>query len=131
MTDDNNIVLKKEYRYCYDRVLLELPAGVFDENEKDGLKVAQRELLEETGYMSDEWEFIARTIENPAKMTNYNYIYLARNCCKVAEQNLDESEDIDVVVVPFMDAIDLVMDNKIETNSTAHGILAVARKMGI
>lgn len=42
-----NIILKKEYRYCYDRDLIEIPAGTFEENETDGLAVAERELLDE------------------------------------------------------------------------------------
>lgn len=42
----DNCILKKEYRYCYDRDLIEVPAGTFEEDETDGLAVAKRELLE-------------------------------------------------------------------------------------
>ena len=41
--------MKKEYRYCYGRDLIEIPAGGFERGE-EGLEVAKRELLEETGY---------------------------------------------------------------------------------
>lgn len=47
LDDAGNIVLKKEYRYCLDRDLIEVPAGGFERGE-DGLTVAKRELLEET-----------------------------------------------------------------------------------
>lgn len=45
-----NLILKNEYRYCYGRSLIEVPAGTFEADETDGLAVAKRELLEETGY---------------------------------------------------------------------------------
>lgn len=80
-----NIILKKEYRYCYDRNLIEIPAGIFEENETDGLSVTKRELLEETGYVSDEWQYLGATVESAAKLTNYMHIYFADYCRKVSE----------------------------------------------
>ena len=59
LDDAGNIVLKKEYRYCLDRDLIEVPAGGFERGE-DGLAVAKRELLEETGYVSDDWQYIRK-----------------------------------------------------------------------
>lgn len=47
LDDYGNIILKKEYRYCFGRDLLEIPAGGFERGE-EGLEVAKRELLEET-----------------------------------------------------------------------------------
>ena len=66
LDDEGNIVLKKEYRYCYDRDLSEVPAGTFEEGETDGLAVAKRELLEETGYISDDWQYLGATVESSA-----------------------------------------------------------------
>ena len=74
--EDGNCILKKEYRYCYDRDLIEVPAGTFEEDETDGLAVAKRELLEETGYESDEWQYLGATVESSAKLTNYMHIIL-------------------------------------------------------
>lgn len=58
LDDGGNIILKKGYRYCYDRELIEVFAGTFEEGETDGVAVAKRELLEETGYTSDEWQYL-------------------------------------------------------------------------
>ena len=101
------IILKKEYRYCYDRELIEIPAGTFEVGETDSLAVAQRELLEETGYASEEWEYIGSTVESSSKLTN-----------------------LDVLVVPLEKAVEMVMRNEICCNSSAHGILWAARKLG-
>ena len=130
LDDNGNIILKREYRYCFDRDLIEVPAGGFEKGE-DGLTVAKRELQEETGYVSDDWQYIGATVESSAKLTNYMHIYFAQHCRKVSEQHLDATEELDVLVVPLEKAVDMVMNNTICCNSSAYGILWVARKLGI
>ena len=129
--EEGNCILKKEYRYCYDRDLIEVPAGTFEEDETDGLAGAKREMLEETGYVSEEWQYLGATVESSAKLTNYMHIYFANHCKKVSEQKLDATEDVEVIVVPFEKAIEMVMNNEICCNSSAHGILRVARILGV
>lgn len=127
---DGNIILKKEYRYCLDRELIEVPAGGFEKGE-DGLAVAKRELLEETGYASDDWQYIGATVESSAKLTNYMHIYFANYCRKVSGQHLDPTEELDVLVMPLKKAVEMVMNNEICCNSSAYGILWAARKLGV
>lgn len=85
--EDGNCILKKEYRYCYDRDLIEVPAGTFEEDETDGLAVAKRELLEETGYKSDEWQYLGATVESSAKLTNYMHICSRRTQMKTMPED--------------------------------------------
>lgn len=131
LDEGGNLILKREYRYCYDRELLEIPAGAFNDGETDALAVAKRELLEETGYVSDCWEYLGPTVESSAKMTNFMHIFLARNCRRVAEQHLDETEELTVELVPMERAVEMVMTNEICCNSSAHGILRSARMLKI
>lgn len=129
--EDGNIILKKEYRYCYGRDLIEVPAGTFEQGETDGLAVAKRELLEETGYVSDDWQYIGATVESSAKLTNYMHIYFANHCRKICGQHLDATEELEVLVMPLKQAVDMVMNNEICCNSSAHGILWAARRLGV
>ena len=129
LDEGGNLILKREYRYCYDRELLENPAGAFNDGETDPLVVAKRELLEETGYSSDHWEYLGPTVESSAKMTNTMHIFLARDCRKVAGQRLDETEELTVELVPMEKAVEMVMTNEICCNSSAHGILRAARML--
>lgn len=124
-----NLILKREYRYCYDRELIEIPAGAFDDGETDPLIVAKRELLEETGYVSDCWEYLGATVESSAKMTNYMHLFLARDCRQVGGQTLDETEELIPLRIPLEQAVEMVMTNEICCNSSAHGILRVARML--
>ena len=126
LDEKGNVILKREYRYCYDRELLEIPAGAFEAGETDPLAVARRELLEETGYVSDDWEYFGPTVESSAKMTNFMHLFLAQNCRKVAQQHLDATEELTVELVPLERAVDMVMTNEICCNSSAHGILRAA-----
>lgn len=131
LTEDLQIILKKEYRHCYKEELIEFPAGTFEPEETDSLAVAKRELWEETGYVSEEWEYLGATVESSAKLTNHMHIYLAKNCHLVSDQHLDRTEDIEVITVSFEKAVDMVMKNEICCNSTAHAVLKVARLLGI
>ena len=93
--------------------------------------VAKRELLEETGYISEDWKYLGATVESSAKLTNYMHIYFANHCRKVSGQHLDATEELDVLLVPLGQAVEMVMDNEICCNSSAHGILRVARMLGV
>lgn len=126
ITEDNHIILKKEYRHCYGEELVEIPAGVLEDGE-DPLETAKRELEEETGYRSEKWTYLGKTVESSAKLTNYMYIYLAEDCRKVSNQKLDYGEDIEVIEVEFEKAVEMIMDNEIICNSSIGAILKAAR----
>lgn len=131
LTEDNQIILKREFRYCYGKELIELPSGIFEAYESDPLVVAKRELSEETGYASDDWTYLGGMIENSAKLTNTIHLFLARNCREVTEQHLDRTEEITVIRMQLKEAVEMVMDNRICCSCTAQGVLKVARYYGL
>lgn len=112
ITPDHQIVLIRQYRHAYGEALLELPGGAVDkgEPEMDGV---QRELLEETGYAGEDWEELARVSPNPANHTNLSISFLCLNAKKVADQQLDMGEEIEVVLMPLTEVRQLLRDNKI------------------
>ena len=126
ITEDGNILLKSEYRYAIGSDVIECPAGMFEKDETDPLDVAKRELLEETGYISDDWTYLGPTLESTSKLTNRMHLFIAKNAVKVSAQHLDANEHLDVIELPLQTAVDMVMDGRINANSTAHLILKVA-----
>ena len=131
LTEDKHIILKREYKHATGETLIEVPAGMFEPGEIDGIEVAKRELLEETGYVSDNWTYFGDTVECSSKLTNRMHIYLAMNCKKVSNQKLDGTEELDVLVLDIKEAVEMVMRNEIKCNSSAHAILKTARLLGV
>ncbi len=106
---DENFILVKQYRHGIDDITLEGPAGVID-GEELPLETAKRELAEETGYVSSDWSYLGKVSANPAFQNNYCSVFLARNCDKKQEQNLDALEEIEIIVMSKEDVKRLVND---------------------
>ncbi len=86
----------RQFRQGIRQVTTEFTAGCIENGETDALETAKRELREETGYESDEWEHI-QTIPSYATISdNFAHIYRARNCRKVSGQDLDDMEFLNV-----------------------------------
>jgi ADP-ribose pyrophosphatase len=86
-----------------------LPGGRIDNNE-DVESCAKRELLEETGYESNDWEFMY-SYSPSSKMDWEINTYIARDCKKVADQKLDAGEKIEVLRVDFDQFEDVVFSD--------------------
>lgn len=119
LTKERKVVLVEQYRAGIHESSLEIPGGMVDEGESP-MTSAKRELLEETGYQSEKWTKLGTTSGNAAILNNYTHIFLAENCVKVNEQQLDGNEDIAVHVLEFDYFLDLVK------NSTVHHSIVVA-----
>jgi ADP-ribose pyrophosphatase len=105
LTKEQEVVLVRQYRHGAQKVILELPGGAAEPGDKNPLEAARRELLEETGYSSDHFIQIGCVSPNPANQTNLIYSFLALDAVKVADQNLDETEEIEVVLKPLEEVI--------------------------
>lgn len=130
ITSDGQVLLKSEFRYAVGTDVIECPAGMMEKGEEP-LTAAKRELLEETGYSSDDWTYFGSTLESTSKLTNTMHLFLARNAVPTAAQHLDPNEHLDVMKVILEAAVEMVMGGIINANSTAHLILKVARIMGV
>ena len=64
LTINNEVLLKTEFRYSCGEDMIECPAGTFEIDETEPLAVAKRELLEETGYASEDWTYLGETREH-------------------------------------------------------------------
>lgn len=102
---EGNYICVRQFRQGIRKVTTELPAGAIEHrdnrecednnvSESDALAAAKRELLEETGYESDEWRHLITIPANATIADNYAFIFEARHCRKVSGQSLDENEFI-------------------------------------
>jgi 8-oxo-dGTP pyrophosphatase MutT (NUDIX family) len=107
LTKTREVVLVRQYRHGVQEVLLEIPAGMMDPEDENPLQTAKRELLEETGYTSEKFFEAGSSYPNPATHTNKTYSFLALDVELVDRQNLDETEEIEVSLMPFDEFIAL------------------------
>jgi len=130
ITEDGNVLFVKQYRHGADQIMVELPAGVVEDDEEPEV-AARRELLEETGYAFDKIEYICELFANPATSGNLTYTYLLTGGKKVQEQDLDSSEDIEVVEMTIEEAKKFLFDNKIGQALHSSALLYTFHKMGL
>jgi 8-oxo-dGTP pyrophosphatase MutT (NUDIX family) len=112
VTEDQQLVLVRQYRFGLGRETLEFPAGMVEADE-DPLLAAQRELLEETGFGEGEWSYLGETAFNAAFQNNKIYSFFAKDVRLVDVQKLDHDEDIDVILYPFADLPQLIEEGKL------------------
>lgn len=112
LTADNQVVMVRQYRHGSREVTLEIPGGLLDHGDTPE-KAAARELLEETGYQAEEYVEIGVVNPNPAILSNRCYTFLARNVKKVRNPMPDQTEDIEVVLVPLSQIPELIRKGEI------------------
>ena len=112
LTEDNKVVMVKQYRHGLGVISKELPGGVVDKGETESTAIA-RELKEETGYVFDSFEFLGTIAPNPATSNNYMHMFLAKGGKKTSEQKLDETEDVEVLTYTIEEVKKLLKEHKI------------------
>ena len=130
VTDDNEIIIERQYRYPYDTVITEIPAGKLDSKQEDRLSAAKRELKEETGFTADEWTDLGGFYPAAAYSDEYITMFMARGL-HLGEQQLDPDEFLNVTKAPIAELVDDVMAGKIPDAKTQTAILKTARILGI
>lgn len=95
LDDRGRSLMIRQYRFGVGYTTLETPGGMCDPGE-DSRTSAARELLEETGYVSDSWHYLGAVEPNPAFHNHLCHHWLAKDIRPVAEQDLGAGEAIDV-----------------------------------
>jgi ADP-ribose pyrophosphatase len=121
LTNDNKIILIKQFRKSAEQVMIEIPAGLVHKGERD-IDGAKRELLEETGYKAGKIKKVFAGFSSPGFCTEVISFYLATGLTK-AKQNCDVDEMIDVYFYKLKDALKLVKSGKVKDNKSIAGIL--------
>ena len=128
VTDENEILMVKQYRYPFQTVLTELPAGKLEFGE-DHREAGLRELKEETGATCEKFEYLGVCYPSVAYLTEKIHMYLATGL-SFDKQHLDDDEFLDVIKVKLDDAVEMVMNNELPDAKTQCAILKAAKILG-
>ncbi len=133
ITSEHQVVMIKQYRHGSREVTLEIPGGLVDPGDTPK-KAALRELLEETGYQAQRAKRIGVVNPNPAIFNNRCYTFLAKGVKKVAGPTPDQTEDIEVVLIPLKKIPQLILkgeiDNAMVITAFAHYFLRYPEEIG-
>lgn len=125
--DDGKILMVKQYRNALGRDTLEIPAGKLDDPDEEGIVCASRELKEETGYSSDDLEWLLTIRTTVAFCDERIEVFVARNLIP-GEQHLDEDEFVDVKAYKLEELKEMIFEGKIQDSKTMAAILAYESK---
>ena len=129
VTDDGKILMVRQYRNALERYTLEIPAGNLDDPKEEWIVCASRELEEETGYRSEELEWLITLRTTVAFCDERIEIFTARNLI-LSKQNLDEDEYIDVYAYTIEELKEKIFSGEIEDSKTVAALLAYDTRSG-
>ena len=127
VTDDGKILMVRQYRNALDRQTLEIPAGKLDAPNEPKIECAFRELEEETGFKTENMEYLMSVNTTVAFCDEAIDIFVARNLIP-SHQHLDEDEVIDVESWELKDLLELIYKGKMTDAKTVAAITAYAVK---
>jgi len=114
---EGKVVLVKQYKHGIQKILLELPGGYIEKNETP-LQAAIRELLEETGYSSNQITKIGTVINDSSNASNIIHVFLAERVSKKHLQSLDLNEEILIELIDIHKLKEFIISGKITAQTS-------------
>lgn len=130
LTADGKFIFERQYRHALGETILEIPGGCVDPGDKDLEQAVARELKEETGYVFDSFEYLGKTSANPSTHNNLMHFFLARGGRKVAAQELDANEEIEVELLDLSQVKDLIRNNQLMQSMHLSALFYALEKLG-
>lgn len=121
LTDNNELLFVRQYRYPFKEVVLELPAGKLEKGTTP-LENGKRELLEETGAVGYNYISLGSQMVSPGFCDEVVHMYLCR-VQSFGEQKLDDDEFVNVEKIPIDKAVEMVLNNQIFDGKTQTAVL--------
>ncbi len=115
ITENKQIILERNFRVPMNDYVYELPAGLMDKKNEPGEEAAERELLEETGYATNnKLELMLSGPFHPGTLDDIMYIYFADDVKKIQKPELEDGEEIEVILVPLKEFREFIKKHQSE-----------------
>ena len=122
LTDNNEVLFVRQFRYPYNETILEIPAGKRDSINEEPLQCGIRELKEETGATAENFIPLGELYPSPGYCGEIIWMYAATGL-KFGSQELDEDEFLDVEKIPLEKAVEMILIGEIKDAKTQAAIL--------
>jgi ADP-ribose pyrophosphatase len=130
LTTDGKIIMEKQYRHALGEVNYELPGGCVDPGDPSLEFAIARELMEETGYKFNKFEYLGKTSANPSTNNNLMHFYLASEGQLIGKQQLDHNEEIEVELLSIDEVKQLLRKNIIVQSMHVTALFYALEKLG-
>ena len=127
--DSQHVLLVRQFRLPAGKVVLEIPAGTLEPGEEPE-QCAIRELQEEIGRKPGTIESLGGVYTAPGYTTEFIHLFYTTDLIE-ASLEADADELIEVVRLPYAEALQRIENGEIDDAKTVTGLLRVARKLGI
>lgn len=125
LTDENEVICVRQFRYPNASVMLEIPAGKLDYKEEDPREAAIRELREETGAICKNMTYLGIYLSSPAILDEKIHMFLAEGL-EFGQTDPDDDEFIETVKIPLDTLVDMIMRGEVPDGKTQAAVMRVA-----
>ncbi|MBE6549936.1 MAG: NUDIX hydrolase [Ruminococcaceae bacterium] len=125
LTDDNDVICVRQFRYPNASVMFEIPAGKLDYKEEDPREAAIRELREETGAICKNMTYLGIYLSSPAILDEKIHMFLAEGL-EFGQTDPDDDEFIETVKIPLDTLVDMIMRGEVPDGKTQAAVMRVA-----
>lgn len=126
---DGTVTMVSQFRYPFNEVMLEVPAGKLDSKEEIPLEAAKRELKEEVGITAEKFEYLGEIRPSVAIFTETIHMYLATGLT-YGKVNPDEDEFLEISKYKLDELVDMVMKGEITDGKTIACVLKAKHILG-
>jgi len=122
LTDDHKVIMEKQFRYPFNKIITEIPAGKLNSKQEDPLEAIKRELQEETGIQADNYIYMGPLYPSVAYTDEVIHLYLATGL-HYGQRNLDEDEFLNIELIDIKEVVEKIIKGEIADSKTQAAIL--------
>lgn len=130
VNDQNELIMVRQFRYAFEKEILEIPAGKMDKGPEGPLEAARRELKEETGLTAGKLTYLGGMYPSVGFLNEVIHLFLAQDLTE-GSQNPDEDEFLKVTALPFGEVVSMVLNGEISDAKTVVGVLRSRERLGL
>lgn len=122
LTDNDEVLFVRQFRYPYMEIIPEIPAGKRDSAEEDPFECGRRELKEETGATAEKFIPLGKLYPSPGYCGEIIWMYAATGL-SYGEQNPDDDEFLTVEKIPLDKVVEMILSGEITDAKTQAAVL--------